>query len=137
IITAVDQSLAEIQTQLGARLQQYSDLSQELSSRSKALQDLIGNTYFVKAADLLPYAVATDRVIMVAGAEQDYKLLAPADVQESTALFVRVTGQAVSGIDVSYTMNGDTVMETIGAEELLEAVGLPEWNAIPKEVMDI
>ncbi len=137
IVTAVNQSLAEIQAQLSTQLQQYSTLSQQVNTNAAALQTLIGNMYVLKAVDLIPFAAPNDPVIMVAGAKQDNKLLAPADTQESDELFVRITGQAVSGITISYNIGGAATAETIGASELLGQVTMPLWNAIPKEAMDI
>ncbi|PPL03103.1 hypothetical protein [Parapedobacter indicus] len=137
IVTAVNQSINEIKSQLSDRLQQYQELSQAVESQSAALQTLIGSTYLVKAVDRLPYSVPRDPVIMVAGVEQDSKLLEPSAAQENGELFVRITGQTVSGINVSYTLDGVSITETIGAAELLAAVNFPVWNAIPKEVMDI
>ncbi len=135
VTTAVNNSITAISTQLTAVLAQQTNYDVQITAAVAALQQMLGTGFIVKAADLNPAAAPNDPVVMVAGSKMDTKLLPPDT--ENRHLFVRFTGQTVTGIQLSYTLSGVSKTLVIGAEELLANVHLPAWNAIPKEVMDL
>ncbi len=135
VTTAVNDSITAISTTLTAALAQQNSYTTQLTTAVTALQQQLGTGYVVKATDLNPAAIPNDPVIMVAGTSMDTKLLPPDT--ENKRLFVRFTGQTVTGIQLTYTLGGVSKTLVIGAAELLANVHLPGWNAIPKEVMDL
>jgi hypothetical protein len=141
IVKKVEDSLSAIKAALTANLAAQGEKSTQVESDSSAFQTTLGTEYVLKAVDLSPYAYPNDPVVMLAGGKLDTKLNAPGQYNEDPLLFVRTTGQTVTGLDVSYTPSEGNAgpEETIGADELLASGGvvLPAWNAIPKEVMDL
>lgn len=137
----VNTSITALKTALTQNLADFQKKSAQIESDAKAFQATLGNNYVLKAADLQPNAAPNDPVVMLAGGKLDSKLNAPGQYKEEQQLFVRFTGQTVTGIDVCFTPSGGTAgpTETLGAAELLASgnVQLPVWNAIPKEVMDL
>lgn len=81
------------------------------------------------------YAPASP-TLMIAGAQQDTRLLAPGDdggVDDS--LFCRFTGQTVTGLSVVVPADGST--QVITAADLTSRVTLPPQNSgLPKELTD-
>ncbi|WP_212004526.1 hypothetical protein [Chitinophaga sp. HK235] len=97
----------------------------------------LDKNFVLKAIDILPAAAPVDPVIMVGGAYIDTKLTSPEQYTDTAALFVRFTGQTVTGINVTFTVNGNTRTHLIAAENLLNKVTIPTWNIFPKEAMDL
>ncbi|OZG72742.1 hypothetical protein BTA51_14560 [Hahella sp. CCB-MM4] len=141
IVTKVNDSISAITGALTANLTSYDQKTTQVDSDAKSFQDTLGDQFVLKPVDLTPNAAPNDPVVMLAGGKLDAKLNAPGQYKEDQLLFVRFTGQTVTGIDITYTPEGGSAgpKETIGAAELLASgnVVLPTWNAIPKEVMDL
>lgn len=137
IVDMVNQSIKAIESILQQNSILYANLSAQIKKASDELRLSLGDNYVLKAVDLFPCATANDPVIMVGGAQLDTKLSPLSQYSENELLFVRFTGQSVTGIDVSYTMDGAEKSFTITALQLLGSVTMPAWNAIPKEVMDL
>ncbi|MCL7986630.1 hypothetical protein M8998_01625 [Sphingobacterium sp. lm-10] len=133
----VKESLQAISTNLNANIDGYKTKQEQATNDAKAYQDSLGSEYVVKAVDLVAFAAPNDPVIMVAGIGQDTKLSDPTEYQDGSFLRVRVTGQTVSAIDISYKVSDSVQTQNIGAAEILHAVSMPSWNVIPKEVMDL
>ncbi|WDF57260.1 hypothetical protein [Mucilaginibacter sp. KACC 22063] len=137
IVTRVKQSISAISDNLKANLTAYDNKNKQAIDDAEALQASLGAEYVVKAVDLVAFAAPNDPVVMVAGINQDTKLNDPTQFGEGNFLQVRMTGETISSITVSYNVGGTIQAQTIGAEQILSAVTLPAWNAIPKEVMDL
>lgn len=135
--TQVNNSMAAItqalQTQTTARDQKQA----EIDIDSAAFAAKLGADFVLKAVDLLPSAAPVDPVIMVGGAYIDTKLTSPDQYTDATELFVRFTGQTVTGISVTFTVNNTPTTRLIAAEDLLNKVTIPTWNIFPKEAMDL
>ncbi len=133
----ITQSLQALSTNLENNINDHKSISGQIASISEAFAQSLGKDFVIKAVDLEPYTSPNDPVVMVAGVGQDTKLSDPTEFDDSSFLSVRVTGQTVTAIDVTYTINNVTQTQTIGAEQILNAVKMPLWNAIPKEIMDL
>ena len=138
IVTKVDESIQAIKKELRANLEQYTQKAGQIEALSQPFSATIKKQGFIlKVVDIKPYFAPNDPVIMLAGGSNDGKLNAPGQYEEEDHLFVRFTGQGVSGIKISYPAQKNPLL--IGAAELLAAgnVAMPAWNAIPKEAMDL
>lgn len=149
--TKVTNSIKAITTELTSQLSDATSLSGQIDTAAKALATAVTDKFVVKAVDLLANSAPTDPVVMFAGADLDNKLTAPGQYDENEMLFVRFTGQTVTGLEITYTPDGGSPKptETIGAADMLapssdcpsasdtKKICLPDWNAIPKEAMSI
>ncbi len=133
----ITQSLQALSTNLEANIKDHKSKGDEIANISEAFAQSLGKDFVIKAVDLEPYSSPNDPVIMVAGIGQDTKLSDPTEFEDDSFLSVRVTGQTVTAIDVTYTIDNIQQTQTIGAQQILNAVTMPLWNAIPKEVMDL
>lgn len=133
----VRESIQAISTNLDSNIKNHNTKRDKATNDAKAFQQSLGQDFIVKAVDQEAFAAPNDPVIMVAGIGQDTKLADPTENQDGSFLNVRVTGQTVSAIDVTYIVDNVQQTQTIGALEILNAVKMPLWNAIPKEVMDL
>ncbi len=133
----VNSSFLALKTNLQANLAEYADKSAQAANDADGLRTALGAEYVVKAVDLVAFAAPNDPVVMVAGVNQDTKLGDPTQFEDGTLLNVRMTGETVRSIQVSFTVNGGIQTKTIGAAELMSALVFPQWNAIPKEVLDL
>ncbi len=133
----VNQSINAIESALTQNNTQYANLGAQIKKAAADLALSLGKEYVLKAVDILPCAQPNDPVIMVGGTRLDNKLSPLSVYSDEEMLFVRFTGQTVTGIEVSYTMSGVEKTFTISATQLLSSVQMPAWNAIPKEAMDL
>jgi hypothetical protein len=137
IKTAVTQSIAALSANLDANIQAYNAKNKQASDNAENFGVTLGKDYVVKAIDLVAYAAPNDPTVMVAGINQDTKLGDPTQFDDGNFLDVRMTGETISAITISANVNSSPQTKTVGAQEILGAVNLPLWNAIPKEVMDL
>lgn len=133
----VSQSIDAIKSALAGNIDNYNQQVAAVKSAADALKAALGDNYVLKPIDMPASAQPTDPVIMISGGQLDTKLTAPGQYSEDEQLFVRFTGQNITGIEVSYTMGGDTKTYTLGAADILNKAQMPAWNAIPKEAMDL
>jgi hypothetical protein len=134
---AITQSLQALSTNLDANINDHESIIDRIDNISEVFRQSLGKDFVVKAVDLEPYSSPNDPVVMVAGIGQDTKLSDPTGFDDDSFLSVRVTGQTVTAIDVTYTIDNVRQTQTIDAQQILNAVRMPLWNAIPKEVMDL
>jgi hypothetical protein len=133
----VAQSIQAIESAIKQNSTSYTSLSDQIRKEAADLTLSLGTHYVLKAVDILPSATPNDPVIMIGGSQLDSKLSPLSVYYDESLLFVRFTGQSVTGIQVSYTMGGESKTFTIDASQLLGKVSMPAWNAIPKEAMDL
>ncbi|RAJ80361.1 hypothetical protein CLV59_105470 [Chitinophaga dinghuensis] len=135
--TQVNNSMAAITQALQDQTTARDQKQAEISTDAAAFATKLGTDFVLKAVDLLPAAAPVDPVIMVGGAYMDTKLTSPEQYTDTTELFVRFTGQTVTGINITFTVNNNPTTQLIAAEDLLNKVTIPTWNIFPKEAMDL
>ncbi|SJN54918.1 hypothetical protein VR7878_00990 [Vibrio ruber DSM 16370] len=136
----VTQSIEAISGELTANETQLSQEQMNVQQLSAELTTSVGDQYELKAVDLDPIASPADPVVLLSGAEMDTKILPPSynrsDSGQSDLLPVRVTGQTVTAILVTFQAVQDAAIQ-ITWQDVLNQVTLPGWNAIPKEVLNL
>lgn len=137
IVTKVQNSFKAIKDELTRNISLQSDIQKTLTTERDSLIALLGADYFLKSVEIDGYATPNDPVIMFAGADLDTKLSASSVNLNYDMLDVRVTGQFITQLDVTYKMDGVSQTYPILPEDLLNKITFPLWNAFPKEVMDL
>ncbi len=137
IRTAVEQSITVMEAALQQTLTDYETKKNKVAGDAATFEGALKPDFILKAIDMQPAAAPNDPVIMIGGGKTDTKLFPPSDLGEDELLFVRFTGQTVTGIEVSFNVGGANTPKTIQAEQILGKITMPAWNAIPKEVMDL
>lgn len=122
--TAKQTELTSLSTRLAAMLIDASILPEV---------DLPG--YNLKQVDITGYTSPNDPVVAIAGAIADTKLSVAVANNTDQSLAIRYTGQTVFSINIPSFETYPAVLIT--AEELLNKVAFPSWNAFPKEVMSL
>lgn len=134
LTSAVTQTAAEVSTRQGS-----------VGSMRDALAADLGKDYEVKPVSRQPYYQPADPVVLVAGAKLDTKLAAPGTYSGDDLLRLRVTGQCVSALEISFALDGTTTTETLDGEDIYgdSPVVLPTGqdgntlSGLPKEVGDL
>jgi hypothetical protein len=136
--TLIAQAFAAIQGAIGTANSAIGDLENRIATARGQLTGLLGTDFVLQAVTVPPSSAPVDPVVTVVGSGADTKF-APAGTydEDKDLLFTRFTGQTVTGITVSDTVAGQSVSATLGAAELLDAITLPQGNAIPKEAQDL
>lgn len=137
IQTQVQQSHQALSAELQKNLDRQSALQGFVVQLSQQLTLDVGADYVLKSVVSPHFYAPNDPVIMVAGSMLDTKLSSSVVNMTNEMLDVRYTGQFITGITISYKINGDATPYTLGAADILNKINFPQWNAFPKEVMDL
>jgi len=131
---AVTQTAREASTAQGSITSQQQQLAKDL-----------GEDYELKAVSRQSYYKPNDPVVLIAGAKLDTKLAAPGTYSGDGVLRLRVTGQTVSGLAITFSVDGSPVTESVGSEDIFgdSQVVLPTakdgnpLSGLPKEIGDL
>ncbi|NIG56678.1 hypothetical protein [Chitinophaga sp. Cy-1792] len=137
IKTLVTNSMAAITSALDTATQQRDSKQAEVTTDAQTLAGRLDKNFVLKAIDKPASSAPVDPVIMVGGVSMDPKLTSPEQYTDTTELFVRFTGQTITGINITFTVSGSPRTFLVNGTDLLNKVTIPSWNIFPKEAMDL
>ncbi|WP_418138986.1 hypothetical protein AB8616_09780 [Marinomonas sp. RS-M-Aa-14] len=95
-----------------------SDLTDKIKLQKDSLVSELGGDFILKPVSESPFFQPNNPVVLVAGADIDTKWSAPGTYGGEDTLRVRVTGQTITGLELTFTINSEENTATLEASDI-------------------
>jgi hypothetical protein len=118
----------DVMTQaVSSSVSDLSDITDKIKVQKDSLTSVLGSEFTLKPVSESPFFQPNNPVVLVAGADIDTKWSAPGTYGGEDTLRVRVTGQTVTGLELSFMINSEEKTATLEASDIFatDQVKLP------------